>query len=209
VSDDLQSRISAYLNGDLSAGESEALLRLLGSDPAALTEFVRAMDLHAELRKIFSEGKGSREALKEIRQTKRFRAWRIWGPMAAAAAVVAVVFFSWVGPARPKSIARLETVAGRVRLIAPAGRTEDVGSGREILAGQGLEIVGDGRATGKLPDGTLLDLGAGTKVEDFARDGENRVVLSQGRLAAEVAPQASDRPMIFETPQGEAKVLGT
>jgi len=204
VSDDLQQRISAYLNGELSAEETEALLRLLGSDPAALTEFVRAMDLHAELRSIFAEGKGSREALKEIRQTKRFRAWRIWGPVAAAAAVVAIAFFSWVSPARPKSVARLETVKGQVRLLA-----QDVRPGQEILAGQALEIVGDGRATIKLPDGTLLDLGAGTTVEDFARDGENRIVLTQGSLAAEVAPQPSDRPMIFETPQGEAKVLGT
>jgi len=209
VSDDLQHRISAYLNGDLSAEESETLLRLLGSDPAALTEFVRAMDLHAELRKVFSEGKGSREALHEIRQTKKFRAWRIWGSMAAAAAVVAVVCFSWLSPARPKSVARLETVAGRARLIAPAGPPEEVGPGREILAGQGLETVGDGRATVKLPDGTLLDLRARTRVEDFAQGGENRIVLTQGRLSAEVARQPAGRPMIFETVHGEAKVLGT
>jgi ferric-dicitrate binding protein FerR (iron transport regulator) len=201
--------VSAYLNGELSAKESETLLRLLGSDPAALTEFVRAMDLHAELRKVFLEGKGSAEALREIRRTKRFRAWRIWGSIAASAAVVAVVCVSWVTPAHPKSVARLEAVAGQVRLIATAGRSEEVGPGREILAGQGLETVGDSRATVKLPDGTSLDLMGRTKVEEFAQGGENRIVLSKGKLAAEVAHQAADRPMIFETVHGDAKVLGT
>jgi hypothetical protein len=93
MTDDLQTRISAYLNGDLTDEDAERLRRQLSSDPKALTEFVHAMDLHAELRKAFQEGKGTSQALKEIRQAKRFKMRSFVGAIAACAAIAAVVFF--------------------------------------------------------------------------------------------------------------------
>ncbi|HEX7897489.1 MAG TPA: FecR family protein [Planctomycetota bacterium] len=182
MTDDLQLLISDYLNGE----EVDALRDRLASDPKALTEFVLALDVHGELRKIFLEGKGNAAALKEIRLAKRWR----W---VAAAAVAATALVAWALLGRSTSLPRVESLAGNVR---PA-----VAVGQEI---SDLETLGDGRATLKYPDGTSLVLGPGTRVRELA---PNRVSLTRGSLAAEVTPRAD--PLVFSTPHGDAKVLGT
>jgi ferric-dicitrate binding protein FerR (iron transport regulator) len=206
MTEDLQRQISAYLNGDLSAEDVETLCRQLASDPNALTEFVQAIDLHAELRKVFLEGKGSTQALLEIRQAKRSRLRIIAGSLAAAAAAAAAIIIYFASPTA--SSLRLESLAGPVRLIQGETRAE-ARPGQQIAEGQGLETQEGAKATLKYPDGTSLDLGPRTEVSEFARGGAKRVALSRGSLTAEVSRQPAEQPMIFATPQGEAKVLGT
>ena len=190
MTDDLQLLISAYLNEELSDAETDALRERLAADPKALSEFVRAIDLHAELRKIHLEGQGRGHALRELRLRKGL----IAGAVVAAALLIAFL------ATHTTSLARVESVAGRVRLLDGA----DVAAGQEIFAGQGLETVGEGRATLKCSDGTSLVLEPGSRIQEFASD---RLTLTQGRLAAEVTPRESAR--VFSTPHGEAEVLGT
>jgi ferric-dicitrate binding protein FerR (iron transport regulator) len=208
MNEDLQRLISDYLNGDLSAEDSETLRGRLASDPKALTEFVQAIDLHAELRKVFLEGKGSLQAQKEIRQARRSRLRLIAGSLAASAAAAAAILIVWLFISPTKSGIRLESLAGRVRLIAGESRV-DARPGQQIPEGQGLETFEGARATLKYPDGTSLDLGPRTEVSEFTRSGVKRVALSRGSLTAQVSRQPVEHPMTFATPQGEAKVLGT
>jgi ferric-dicitrate binding protein FerR (iron transport regulator) len=204
MTDDLQRLISAYLDGDLQDADAETLRRTLRSDPEALSEFVRAVDLHAEMRKVHLEGKGRSQALKEIRRG-RFGVRLAVGAVAATLIIAATVWFVWF---RTTPVGRLDSTVGQVRLIAGDDRSI-AAAGQEILGGQGLETVGDSRATVRLTDGTTLDLKARTLVADFDEAGRNRVRLTRGTLAAVVRPQAADRPMIFATPHGEATVVGT
>ena len=203
MTDDLQRLISAYLDGDLQDADAETLRGILKSDPEALAEFVRAIDLHAETRNVFQEGKGKRQALQEIRQAGRFGTRLVLAAIAACAVVAATVWFAWFRT--PAPVARLEAIVGRVRLLDGSPGSE----GLQFLPGQGLETLGDSRATVKLTDGTTLDLKARTVVLDFDEAGRNRVRLDRGTLAAVVRPQRADRPLIFTTPHGEATVVGT
>lgn len=201
MNEDLHRLISAYLDGDLADAEAETLRQMLKSDPEALSEFVRAIDLHGEMRKVYTEGKGRRQALKEIHLGRRMAI-----AVAACAALATTVWFA--GFRSPAPVARLETIVGQVRLLAGEDRPP-ANEGLEIRAGQGLETVGDSRATVRLADGTTLDLKARTTVSDFDQAGRNRVKLDRGTLSAVVRPQRADRPLIFETPHGEATVVGT
>jgi ferric-dicitrate binding protein FerR (iron transport regulator) len=201
MNEDLHRLISAYLDGDLADAEAETLRQTLKSDSEALSEFVRALDLHGEMRKVFTEGKGRRQALKEIRLGRRAAV-----AVAACAAIATTAWFAWFRT--PAPVARLETIVGQVRLLEGEDRPP-ASEGLRIRPGQGLETVGDSRATVRLTDGTTLDLKARTIVSDFDQAGRNRVKLDRGTLSAVVRPQSADRPLIFETPHGEATVVGT
>jgi hypothetical protein len=111
----------------------------------------------------------------------------------------------------------VEHVQGSVVLVTAAGRVPAT-DGQGLLAGQGIETAGrDGLAVLRYADGTRLELGADTAVsvpaEAPAPTGKaapgRRVDVALGTLAAEVARQPADRPMLFATPHAEARVLGT
>jgi hypothetical protein len=104
--------------------------------------------------------------------------------------------------------ARLEAAEGRVEVDgAPAS------SPMKVLAGQGVRAAASpARAEVAFEDGTRLRLSGETWIRDlfdFEKGTGKRVFLAQGVLAAEVARQPGDRPMIVTTPQAEVRVLGT
>src|SRR5204862_446928 len=83
--------------------------------------------------------------------------------------------------------------------------------GETVAPGQGLE-TGSGLSRLHLlyPDGTRVTLSSNTilkGLEDGA--GGKRVSIDGGATTATVTRQPAGRPMLFKTPHGEAKVLGT
>lgn len=112
--------------------------------------------------------------------------------------------------------ARLDRLEGEVYVVAKDGRTA-AKSGMDLVAGQGLEVAERAaRATVRFGDGTVLELGAGTKVPELfdhepAAKGARgkRVALEKGEVRADVVKQSAEQPMVFLTPHGEATVLGT
>ncbi|MBV8880369.1 MAG: FecR domain-containing protein [Planctomycetaceae bacterium] len=77
-----------------------------------------------------------------------------------------------------------------------------------LAVGQAVEAIGrESSAAIVFPDGTRVDLQGDTEVRDLGVEKGKRLFLARGGLEARVAKQ--DRAMIFETPQAEAKVLGT
>jgi ferric-dicitrate binding protein FerR (iron transport regulator) len=113
------------------------------------------------------------------------------------------------GAAPPVGIAigRVEgevyVVAGSEKVRAPAGRA--------IAPGEGLQAVGaQSGATVAFRDGTRVDLGPGTVLREIVEGSRGkRIGVTQGRVAAQVARQPADRPLVIATPHAEVKVLGT
>lgn len=118
------------------------------------------------------------------------------------------------GPETVAAAAALGYVEGDVTLVAGEAKTA-ARSGHPILPGQGLLAGQAGSAVLVYPDGTRLTLGPGTEVREVAdraagKPGAGkRIFLARGSLAADVAKQPFDQPMLIATPAAEAKVLGT
>ncbi len=111
---------------------------------------------------------------------------------------------------RPQPAVALEGVEGGVLVAAGAERAV-ARKGQEVLPGQGVIVPDAGRAAVLFADGTRLGARGGTSIREIqdAEPRARRVVLTRGILAAEVASQPAERPMVFVTPHAEARVLGT
>jgi ferric-dicitrate binding protein FerR (iron transport regulator) len=105
------------------------------------------------------------------------------------------------------AIGTFEKVEGEVRVRAGAVTVKATQSLRE---GEGIETGANGsRAVFEFEDKTRLDLGPRTTLREVAAESGKRVLLDQGDLTAVVAKQRPEKPMVFVTPLGEVKVLGT
>ncbi|HLY08720.1 MAG TPA: FecR domain-containing protein [Planctomycetota bacterium] len=100
-------------------------------------------------------------------------------------------------------LATLDRVEGDVRVPGRPAAT----AGQALYSGDGLVIAGPRSfALVSTPDRTRMEFADGAVVREFT---EARVVLEKGSVKAEVAHQPKDRPLVFATPHGDAKVLGT
>jgi hypothetical protein len=77
-----------------------------------------------------------------------------------------------------------------------------------LLPGQGVRVV-SGNVRMSFPDGTRVDLGPGTVLEQVDGEPAKVVALLQGDVLAVVTRQPPTAPMRIRTPQAEASVLGT
>jgi hypothetical protein len=176
----IQRRESAVVPGAAAAEESKA----------------PADEVLARLR---AEREAAEAELKEARERERRAAEEVERRGKAAEATAP----------RPKSpetrpqLATLERIEGDVRV---QGRPVPA-SGQPIYAGDGLETAGR-RSVAVLafPDHTRMEVAGDSLVREFS---DARVVLEKGAVSAEVARRPKDRPLVFSTPHGEAKVLGT
>lgn len=101
--------------------------------------------------------------------------------------------------------ATVERVEGEVFLMDD-GRRLRARPGQPVLAGNGIETGRRSGATLAYLDGTRLDLGGETSLAEVR---EKRVNLRVGTLSADVKKQPAGQTLVFGTPQGEARVLGT
>lgn len=115
-------------------------------------------------------------------------------------------------PATAVVVAVLGKVEGDVAVISGPVRTP-AKAGQELRALEGVECRGP-RSWALLvyPDKTRVEVEGDTLVRELLpRDAGKglRVVVDKGAVRAEVAKQPAGQPMIFETPYGEATVVGT
>jgi hypothetical protein len=97
-------------------------------------------------------------------------------------------------------------VEGEVFALA-AGKRIAAESGTALVSGDGLGTTGKtGQAVVEFTDGTRLVLGADTVVDSIRIAEGKRVSLRQGVLAAQVARQPAEFPMVFMTASAEARV---
>src|SRR6185295_11314319 len=109
-------------------------------------------------------------------------------------------------------MAHLESFQGEVAVSTDNGRVA-AKADLDLIPGQ--EIVTGGKssfAVVKITDGTKILLAADSSlrlVNDLKTGAGRGFLLSRGMLRANVAKQPPTSPMIFSTPNAEARVLGT
>jgi multidrug efflux pump subunit AcrA (membrane-fusion protein) len=107
------------------------------------------------------------------------------------------------------ALAKVDEVSGEAFLVTKEGKSPAT-VGANLLPGQGLETGGGtSRLVLRFPDKTRVDLGPETLLADIKADSGKRLALTQGTVRAVVAKQPKGEPLIFTTPHGEAKVVGT
>jgi hypothetical protein len=109
-------------------------------------------------------------------------------------------------------VAMLSKLEGEVSVVAGTARTP-AKPGQELRQGEGVECRGPRSwAVLSYPDRTRLEIEGDTVVRELLprEAGKGlRVAVDKGAVRAEVAKQPAGQPMLFETPHGEAKVVGT
>jgi ferric-dicitrate binding protein FerR (iron transport regulator) len=107
------------------------------------------------------------------------------------------------------ALAKVEEIAGDAFLLTKEGKSP-VMAGANLLPGQGLETAGGAsRIVLRFPDQTRVDLGPETVLAEVKTDSGKRLSLTQGTVRAVVAKQPKDEPLMFTTPHGQTKVVGT
>ena len=121
-------------------------------------------------------------------------------------------------PAPPKptevtpatAVAKLDRIEGEVFVVVE-GERRPARAGQPLLPGMGVTTgLGQSGASLVLPDGTRFGIGADATLREIAKGPRGtRVVLNSGTLVADVSKQPAEQPLVFATPHGEARVLGT
>ncbi|HVE42832.1 MAG TPA: FecR family protein, partial [Planctomycetota bacterium] len=111
-------------------------------------------------------------------------------------------------PTTQSTLARVEEVQGRVFLLGLES-TVAAAAGTDLKSGQGIETGEGGRALLRFPDKTQVELGPETTLREILNEKGKRLLLTRGRIRADVTKQPKDQPLVFATPHGDAKVVGT
>ena len=107
------------------------------------------------------------------------------------------------------AVALLERIDGEV-VITQGSEKRWAKGGEGLLSGQGLEMRGaKSRGVLMYPDKTRVEFGPDTEVRDIEIEGGKRLFILKGSISASVTKQPAGEPMIFATPHGEARVVGT
>lgn len=224
--------LERYLDGTAGAADLERFLELLREDPAFRAEAVDALRtgglLHAgmgpdatadRLSELVSIAipAGDRpletSVLEKIEERGLKPARRPWSWAKAAALLAAgwaLALVGWLLLREPPT-ARLVAAGPGATVERDGGRSPGAAD-FALRLGDTVEVPAGGWAWIAYADGTSLQLGAGTSLTLEGKGlppDQKRVRVDRGAVAAEVAPQARDRAMIFVSPQAEARVLGT
>ena len=108
------------------------------------------------------------------------------------------------------AVAKIDRVEGEVFVVVE-GERKPAHVGQSLPPGVGVSTgLAKSGASLVLSDGTRFSLGADAGVREIAKGPRGtRVALTVGTLVADVAKQPADQPLVFATPHGEARVLGT
>jgi hypothetical protein len=91
----------------------------------------------------------------------------------------------------------------------PKGNDEFAENGFQLRQGDKLRVADDASITLAWSDGTRVQLSGGTVIDLPSTTAGKLVYLDRGDLAASVAKQPANHPMIFKTPHADAIVRGT
>jgi hypothetical protein len=161
-----------------------------------------------------SELRALAEAELVERPVRKSSGWTmaIIGTVAASLAVAAFLLPQYM-PAPVRAVAEVREVAGDVVLVKGAERFP-VQTGDAIETGKQFEIAKGAKLRIEYRDKTVVEFGhdsLSTKFELVAdrKSQAKQVRLNLGEALASVAPQRDLGPMVFQTPQARAIVIGT
>jgi hypothetical protein len=223
--------IDRYLDGEPTAEEETLFANWLAADVENMRMFVREAHLHRQLRDIMLARRyeaGAETPVKKAELSGWLSSIRGFGrAVAGRLAFIPADAFRRVWPPITACLALL--IIGGVWLFGPtAGQpslAEVHGDGLSILRGsESLRVIagmalqtGDVLRTssnvtailGFSPEATRLTMLPGTELKITEMSHGKRIDLSFGKLEASVARQRPFHPMILQTSQAEARVVGT
>jgi ferric-dicitrate binding protein FerR (iron transport regulator) len=190
---ELEALLAAMTDGGLDAAGRKRLSTILREHPDARQFYLDYCQMHA----LLQSAHGVLQALEAPSAVRRRRlAW-----VAAAAALLVAAAGLLVLREVPRVEASVASVDGSAWIVrdgskTPASADPILRRGDRILTGP------DSRSEFRLRDGSRLTLLDRTEAELGERIG-----LKEGTLRCEIRPQS--RPLVFQTPNAEAIVLGT
>ena len=105
-------------------------------------------------------------------------------------------------------VARLEQIKGQVMVIT-GNESVPAKDGFALAAGQGVQTMGPESSVHLRLDTTVVEVGAETRIGRITNGSGKQIALDHGSIAAQVSRQLPGQPLVFVTPQAEARVLGT
>jgi len=221
--------LSGLLDGELSADEIAELVELARGNPAREREIQTQLETgemialsedglrHPALfltaiRSRTSENPFVARVRAGISRARRPRVWRALNPWslatAGAMALLGIALFVWQF-GHDRVIAELAQVQGTIRWTGAGGIVEDRLEEGQPLTGGTLEtMMPDALATVRFSDQTSVTI-FGQSALTIAMDRQKVLYLRRGNLAAWVAAQPSEGPLLMHTPVADLEVLGT
>lgn len=214
--------VQGYLEGSLSDQESARLRLLLRQDASTVDQILAGLRDEMLIRAVLAEGMVAAPAwtATEWRPVSPLPGWwgalvgrlrgHVWacGVVGVAALVVIGLWLSGFGLQMGEPV--LTQVEGAGLTLERDGRPVQVRVGTRLQAGDRLRTADSAVATLTFaPENTHLTLQPGTGIKIAPSSRGKRFELLLGRLEASVARQRPFRPMLVQTPQAEARVLGT
>jgi len=190
---ELEALLGAMTEGKLDAGGKRRLAAILREHPDARQFYLDYCQMHA----LLQSAHGVLQALENPSEVRRRRLSR----MAAAAALLIAAGAYFFLRQTPKMEASASSAKGSAWVVRDGDRVALSGA-RDLRAGDRLVTGPDARSEVRLGDGSKITLLDRTEAEIGPR-----IQLKEGTLRCEVAPQA--KPLVFQTPNAEATVLGT
>jgi ferric-dicitrate binding protein FerR (iron transport regulator) len=188
---ELEALLAAMTDGSLDAAGKKRLSTILREHPDARQFYLDYCQMHA----LLQSAHGVLQAM-EPPAAK----WRRLAIGAAAALLLGATAFFFLRPA-PRIDASAAALKGTTYVVR-GGERQPISDSLPLRAGDRLVTSPDGRSDVRLGDGSTITLLGGTEAEIGPR-----VQLKEGTLRCEVRPQA--RPLVFQTPNAEATVIGT
>lgn len=223
-SPEFESLLALAADAELDEAQEMRLAEILRDDPAARPLYFDYFELHAELHWDYAAASMAPQdmarsdtaphgvALSESAVPRWRNRGRLWATALAVAAAVLAIIGVWLRPftrSTPIAIAELVSVDGAVSWTDGRGQQRTgLVAGTRLPAGM-ITLEGWG-ATAQLQfaDGTRLMLSSDSQIE-FDADPQKRLVVRQGLLSADVAPQPAGRPLLVRTATAEMEVVGT
>ncbi len=209
----LENLISAWLDGRITAAESEKLQQQLRQSSEARAAFRKLTQFDAALREI-ADGRSSLsepDAMIAQRLTANpksaFVRTLLSAVLVAAIALMVGIYMS--RPAVDLPIARITGLSGSLQWIGDGGHiVRDLNVGTELSGGTIEGMVPNSWFELTFRDGSTVAI-SGNAILTFSDQKQKILYLNKGTLSCSVKPQPSGKPMLIHTNVASLEVLGT
>lgn len=225
TSEERSALLNGLADGSLVPSQEQRLADLLRMDAEFRREYVRFCQLQTQLTwaaAVLNEAGATPAMLadnipapRSHRQMSRGRLLT-GSTLVLIGAVAMAIGIVWTTsrPLRNVPMAVIANVKGRVQVLRDGMPPITLSAadlsqfGWPLEPEDRLQSQGVASATIVLADQTRLTIDPNT-ILSLGKKQDHRVILSRGRIMAEVMPQSADRPLTFITPEATVRVLGT
>ncbi len=199
----LEQLISAWLDGQISASESEALQQQLRQSSESRATFRKLTQLDAVIREIADTDQ-------DVSITKRPITFATWS---LAAAVVTIVTFvatlMFFQPNGEPKIAKITGLGGSLQWTGNGGQViKDLVVGTQLPGGTVEGMAPDSWLELEFNDGSKIEI-SGNSMLTFSDHGQKVLRLKGGNVSSDIKPQPVGKPMLVHTRSAILEVMGT